>query len=172
MIEPLKIVVLGLLVAMGYGILHDQVTTRVSIEYFTVGHPPVFNTNSPTLLAFGWGVLATWQFGAAIGLVTAIFARLGSRPKISARQLLRPVAVLVTFVAAMSAVFGVVGFLSGTYSVAGLDDSLAWNVPKPAHDRFIAALWAHRAAYATSYFGSVLLWAWITWSRSRSAVCA
>ena len=78
MIEFLKIVVLGLVVAMGYGIVHDQVTTRVSIEYFTIGHAPIFSTDSPTLLAFGWGIVSTWQLGAVLGLVTAAFARLGS----------------------------------------------------------------------------------------------
>jgi hypothetical protein len=31
-----------------YGIVHDQVTARVCVEYFTVGHPPVFQTNSDT----------------------------------------------------------------------------------------------------------------------------
>ena len=60
MIEFAKIVVLGVVAAVCYGVLHDQVTARVCVEYFTIGHPPLFNTDSPTLLAFGWGVVGTW----------------------------------------------------------------------------------------------------------------
>jgi len=170
MIEFLKIVVLGLVVAMGYGIVHDQVTTRVSIEYFTIGHPPIFNTDSPTLLAFGWGVVATWRLGAVLGLVTAAFARFGSRPKLSASQLLRPVAGLVLLMAIMSLVFGILGYLSAAHGAARLDGSLAVRVPQASHNRFVADLWAHRAAYLTSYFGSVPVWAWITRRRQRLAI--
>ncbi len=57
--EELKIIILCLGAAVGYGIAHDQVTARVCVEYFTVGHPPVFQTDSPMLLGLGWGVLAT-----------------------------------------------------------------------------------------------------------------
>jgi hypothetical protein len=59
-VESLKIIVLCIVAAMVYGILHDQVTARVCVEYFTIGHPPIFHTDDPTLLAFGWGVIATW----------------------------------------------------------------------------------------------------------------
>ena len=54
-VETVKIVLLCIAAAVVYGILHDQVTARVCVEYFTIGHPPVFNTDSPTLLALGWG---------------------------------------------------------------------------------------------------------------------
>ena len=51
-VETLKIVVLCIVSAIVYGILHDQVTARVCVEYFTIGHPPIFHTDDPTLLAF------------------------------------------------------------------------------------------------------------------------
>jgi len=50
---------LCVLAAVVYGIVHDQSASHVCIEYFTVFHPPVLRTRSPTLLAFGWGVIAT-----------------------------------------------------------------------------------------------------------------
>ena len=111
MIEFAKIALVGLITAIGYGVAHDQVTARVCVEYFSIGHPPIFHTDSPTLLALGWGVLGTWRLGLVLGLATAVFARLGSRPPLSARRLLRPVAVLLLAVAASSLVFGVLGFL-------------------------------------------------------------
>ena len=79
-IESLKIVVLCIVAAIVYGILHDQVTARVCVEYFTIGHPPIFHTDDPTLLAFGWGVIATWWMGA----ILAVPAVLGVQARIMA----------------------------------------------------------------------------------------
>ena len=54
-------IILGCVVAsVIYGVIHDQITARICVEYFTIGHPPVFGTDSPTLLGLGWGVIATW----------------------------------------------------------------------------------------------------------------
>ncbi len=39
--------------------LHDHVTVRICVEYFTVFHPPVFATDSTTRLGLGWEVIAT-----------------------------------------------------------------------------------------------------------------
>ena len=52
--HALTIVVLCIGMAITYGILHDQVTARVCVEYFTIGHEPIFGTDSPTLLGLGW----------------------------------------------------------------------------------------------------------------------
>ena len=86
--EALKIVVLCLLTGALYGVLHDQVTARVCLEYFTVFHPDIFHTQSPTLLALGWGVLATWWVSLTLGILLAIAARAGSRPRVTAQSLL------------------------------------------------------------------------------------
>jgi hypothetical protein len=61
--EIIKIWLLSIAAAILYGILHDQVTARVCLEYFTVFHPPVFDTTSPTLLALGWGGLLPGGWG-------------------------------------------------------------------------------------------------------------
>jgi hypothetical protein len=86
--ETLKIIAMCLLAGALYGILHDQVTARVCLEYFTVFHPDVFHTQSPTLLALGWGVLATWWVSLFLGISLAIAARAGSRPRVTAYGLL------------------------------------------------------------------------------------
>lgn len=57
--EAVKIVSFAVLVAILYGVLHDQITAHLAVEYFTVAHAPVFPTTSPFLLALGWGVIAT-----------------------------------------------------------------------------------------------------------------
>jgi hypothetical protein len=76
--EAIKIVGLCIVAGAIYGVLHDQVTAHVCLEYFTVFHPTIFHTQSPTLLALGWGVLATWW--------VSLFLSLSSNPNIVHRQ--------------------------------------------------------------------------------------
>src|ERR1700676_2919513 len=93
--ESLKIALLCIVSAVVFGILHDQVTARVCVEYFTIGHPPVFDTDSPTLLALGWDVIATWWVGLLLGIPAALVSRLGSWPKYCAAALIRRVCGLL-----------------------------------------------------------------------------
>lgn len=76
-----------------YAILFDQITARVCVEYFTIGHAPIFNTTSPTLLGIGWGIVATWWVGLIIGIPVALASRLGKWPKRNASSLVKPIAV-------------------------------------------------------------------------------
>src|ERR1700742_3819758 len=76
--EFAKIILFCLAAAIVYGILHDQVTAHLCVEYFTVAHPQVFHTQSPFLLALGWGVIATWWVGLPLGILLAAVARLGT----------------------------------------------------------------------------------------------
>src|SRR5438552_9368693 len=108
--ESLKIILLCILAAVVFGILHDQVTARVCVEYFTIGHPPVFHTDSPTLLALGWGVIATWWVGLPLGILLASSARVGTWPRISARQLISPMLILLVIMGVCAAFFGWRGF--------------------------------------------------------------
>ena len=85
--QAIAIVALCIGSAVAYGILHDQVTARVCVEYFTIGHPPVFSAVSPTMLGIGWGIIATWWVGLLLGIPLAVAARAGRRTKRSARGL-------------------------------------------------------------------------------------
>lgn len=93
--QAFAIVALCLVASVVYGVLHDQVTARVCVEYFTIGHPPIFRTESPTLLGLGWGIIATWWVGVGLGIPLAIAARVGGRPKRDAKSLVQPVLVLL-----------------------------------------------------------------------------
>src|SRR3954464_5056776 len=97
--RALAIVGFATLSAVLYGIVHDQITARVCVEYFTVGHPPVFGTDDPTLLGIGWGILATWWVGLLLGVPLAIVSRVGSRHKRTVGSLLRPIVGLLTVMA-------------------------------------------------------------------------
>src|SRR3954471_15229661 len=90
------IILLCIVAAVMYGIVHDQITARVCVEYFTIGHPPIFNTDSPTLLGLGWGVVATWWGGVVLGIGLAIAARAGtSRPPWPVASWIKPFAWLM-----------------------------------------------------------------------------
>src|SRR5215467_14265147 len=101
---------MSIVAAAIYGIVHDQVTARVCVEYFTIGHPPIFGTDDPTLLGMGWGVLATWWVGVGLGLMLAAAARWGRLPKLTARELLRTVAIFLAVLGVLAFVFGTVGY--------------------------------------------------------------
>jgi hypothetical protein len=61
---------IGLACALGISL--DLVTANVAVEYFTVHHPRIVNTENPWLLAIVWGVAASWWFGAIAGVVLGI----------------------------------------------------------------------------------------------------
>ena len=166
--EGLKIWLLTIGATIAYGIAHDQVTARVSIEYFTVGHQEIFQTTSPTLIALGWGILATWWVGALMGLIFALVARFGSRPKTALRELLVPGGVLLACVGFTALVAGIAGFFAARAGLVSLGGYLATEVPAGGHARFIADLWAHTASYVAGLAGGSLLAAWVWIRRGRA----
>jgi hypothetical protein len=151
-VESLKIIAFCILAAIVYGIVHDQFTARICLEYFTVFHPAVFPTQSPTLLALGWGVVATWWVGAFLGILLSIAARLGPRPKATLRTIIRPVLTLLAVMALSATLFGVLGYFLGHVPAYWTD-----AIPRSAHQRFAADLWAHSASYATGFSGGLAL---------------
>lgn len=154
LLQALAIVVLSVMAAITYGILLDQVTARACIEYFTIGHPPIFKVpvEDPTLLAIAWGVIATWWMGLGLGMALAIAAQAGSRPKRSAGSLVRPIAKLLMFMAIMAVTFGLLGYFAASQGWVTLAGPLGSRVPKEQHIVFLADLWAHLASY---FFGAV-----------------
>ena len=68
--ERLAVVALCILVAMEYGVLHDLVTTQLSIKYFTVGHLPPFwlPCDAPNLAVF-YGITSSWWLGLIFGVL-------------------------------------------------------------------------------------------------------
>ena len=167
-IEFLKVVLLCVFAAIVYGIVHDQFTARICLEYFTVFHPRIFPTQSPTLLAFGWGILATWWVGAFLGLLLALAARIGPKPKLTARDIFPYVTRLLLVMGASALVAGVIGFL---LAKRGLIDPPAFVVQTPhlVVSNFMADWWAHSASYASGFFGGLALCVLIYRKRTRLA---
>jgi len=152
-----KIIALCILAACAYGVLHDQVTTRVCVEYFTIGHAPVFATDSPTLLALGWGILATWWVGAILGVALALCARLGRVSKLPASAFFRPIGMLLAVMALTALLAGLAGYSAARHGIIWLAGPIASRVPADRHHLFIADLWAHNASYAAGFIGGTVL---------------
>lgn len=168
--RAILIIILCIVSAICYGIIHDQITARICVEYFTIGHPPIFHTDSPTLQGFGWGVIATWWVGLILGVPLAIAARIGHRPKRSPMSLIRPIAVLLTIMGMCAALAGLLGFILARNVAAILMGPIAGQVPKNRHVAFLIDLWMHNASYLFGFFGGIVLVV-KTW-RSRGRVSA
>src|SRR3974390_870161 len=145
MLESLKIIFICIAAGILYGIVHDQFTARICIEYFTLFHPPVFPTQSPVLLAVGWGILATWWVGAFLGILLAISARVGARPKLNASSLIRPIGYLLIVMAVCAIVSGTIGYLLVEEGKILPPSWVVLNLRQGMYSRFMADWWAHNA---------------------------
>jgi len=164
-----KILALCIGSAVLYGILHDQVTARVCVEYFTIGHPPMFDTDSPTLLALGWGVIATWWVGLLLGIPAVLVSQVGSWPKYTAICLTRPIAVLLVVMGCASLLAGITGYFVANAGGVWLVEPLRSQVPAEKHTAFLADLWSHLAAYVVGVIGGIVLCVWVVFRRWRMA---
>lgn len=168
----IAITLLSIVMCVVYGIVHDQVTARICVEYFTVFHPPVFQTNDPTLLAFGWGTIATWWVGVFLGIPLATAARLGSRPKRSVASLIRPMLVLFACVGVLAFLAGIAGYLAARNGWVQMPPHWANDLPPEKHVAFFVDLFAHNASYLGGFVGGLFLTAWVWWTRIRMAMAA
>jgi hypothetical protein len=149
--QAAMIVTYAVLGAIVYGIVHDQITVRLCIEYFTIGHPPVFGTASPTLLALGWGVVATWWVGLPLGFALAVAARAGPKPKRTACSLIRPMIRLLLAMAVCALVAGVAGAVLARSGSISLWEPLSSAVPRQAF-----SISRRRMAHTASYLAGIL----------------
>jgi len=164
--ESLKIILLSILAAIIYGILHDQVTARVCVEYFTIGHPPIFNTNSPTLLGISWGIVATWWVGALLGVPLALVAQAGARPKLNARRLVVPIAKLLIVMGLLAFIAGCTCVILLHRGIVVIPDYIVKAIPEAARVPFMADWWAHMMSYLAGFVGGLVLMVQ-TWRRRK-----
>jgi len=167
--EALKIAGLCVIAAVLYGIIHDQFTARICIEYFTVFHPPVFHTESPTLLGVGWGIIATWWVGALFAVPMVFAARAGTRPTLRASDLLLSIVSLLAVMAACAVLSGIAGYVLARRGILATD-WLTFTDSPALRWRFMADWWAHTASYTAAFVGGVVLCLMTYRKRLRLAV--
>jgi len=167
MLERLKIIFLCIAGAIIYGEIHDQITVRICLEYFTEHHPQILGgTQNPTLLAISWGVIATWWVGFFLGLPLAVCATVGKLPKITARGLIQPVVVVLLILGTLAAVAGCVGHFM---AVGGYRPPEDLGVSESYRVGFVTAWFTHNASYG---FGGLLGIALCVWALRRRYVAA
>lgn len=150
------IILLSTLAAIVYGIAHDLITTRICLEYFTVAHPPIFGgTHSLTLLALGWGVIATWWVGLPLGFLLAAAARVGNLPKLIARDFFIPLAIGLVIMLALAMCLGAYAF-----SNIPIPPRFVEVIPLEHHRHFMFNAAAHLASYAMGPILGIVLCIW------------
>jgi hypothetical protein len=156
--QSLAIIATSIAAAILYGIAHDQITVRICVEYFTIGHPRLIQSESPTILGLFWGIVATWWVGLALGIELAIAARIGKRPKLRLPDILHLIKCLMTAMFAFAILAGLIGFTTATTGVFFLVEPFASRVPEERHTAFLTVGWAHSASYLSGFIGGIILW--------------
>lgn len=168
--QAVRIVLLCIGAAIGYGLLHDQITIRVCPEYFTIGHDPIFPDAPLTVIALLWGVIATWWMGLFLGIALAVAARLGRAPKRTAGDLRRPIGRLLLTMAGAALLAGVAGYASAQYGWVWLVEPYASEIPAARHVGFLADMWAHLASYAVGFWGGLVVCVRVWLQRRKEAL--
>ena len=141
-LEAIKIILFGVFVAIVYGIAHDMVTAHVYVEYFTVYHMHVVDSDSPVVMAFIWGVIATWWVGFFASLLWCGAALAGPLPLLPFRQLAKIISVgaLILLVSAMA----VLGVLYLAYPALPID---SFGFDRPMNRQLFSVGGTHLFSY-------------------------
>jgi hypothetical protein len=162
------IVMLCMGVIVTGGILHDQISVRVSPEYYHIGHFPIPGIQDATLLAVVWGILGTWWFGAGLGMVLATIACTGERAPYPLSKLIRISLFPLIAIEIASWLMGAIGFWltrQNLISIGGYSNL----VTKAHHPAFMADWWANGTAYTLLLIGCIFLSRYIWRYRQTNA---
>ena len=154
--QPIKIIILSILAAITYGIIHDQITAHICVEYFTIGHTRLIQSESPFVLGLFWGVVATWWVGLPLGIALSFAARFGNRPKLTYQDLKKPIVTLMKVMFCIAFIAAIIGFITSSTGVFFLVKRLATRVPEDKHVVFLTVGWAHSASYLAGLVGGIV----------------
>lgn len=151
-------------IAILYGIAHDLITANLAVEYFTVHHPHLVESESPFVMALLWGFLATFWVGGIAGAVLIAANSLGRWPKLNLVRVLRGYVsmAVVAFALAMLTLIGVMA-LSATIPV---------SKRRPSYEqdrRMVAVGMAHAVSYGSATWLTAGLAVWVLFKRFGSA---
>ena len=164
------IILLTTVAAIVYGIVHDQITARLCVEYFTIAHAPLFPTTSPTILGICWGIAATFGVGALFGVVLARVSQSDGLPLVPILRLGKSVLGLLAMTAICASLAGVVGYELSRRSIVGIPATLAELIPPRQYHRFMAVWFIHGASYLVGVTGGSLVILRIWWARGKPPV--
>lgn len=163
----LKIVISTLGAAILYGVIHDLITAHLCVEYFTIGHPRIINSESPVLLALTWGVIATWWLALPMGLLIAGVNHFGKKPSLEYKKVLKLIVRLMLVMSGIALFAGLMGYMFAELHIIHLDFELGDKIDSAKHSKFLAAGWAHTSSYLSGSIGSLIICRIITDKRNE-----
>lgn len=148
--DGLRIVGWTTLLAVIYGIAHDMVTAHVAVDYFTKYHPHLVGSTNPVVMALLWGIIATWWFGAAGGVLLAVAAGVGRAPRITPKRVAAATAKALALVYLLA-----MGVLVGVYEFAQTapDKTPDWDT----RSRLVAVAVTHAFSYNAAAVAALLV---------------
>ena len=149
--ETVLFVVQVVLLSCALGIAIDLVTANVAVEYFTVHHPHVVDSDSPWVMALIWGIGASWWFGLA---AAALLWWVNSRRAV---PLHRERVVLMVARAMVLLWLLMMAIMVGVYLFAGMIPAADRRPTFESDRRLMAVAMAHAAEYALGGLLTVIL---------------
>jgi hypothetical protein len=156
-IQKTKVIFVCVLAAITYGVVHDEITAQVCVEYFSVAHPPLFHTASPIILGLCWGIAATAGIGIVLGAMLAEVSQSEGLPPYPVLQLCHALLILAATMAVSAFLAGILGFELSRHSLISLPAAFAEVISPTRRDRFMAVWFAHCASYIAGAAGGGLL---------------
>lgn len=156
-------IVLGaVFLACALGVSLDMVTAHVAVEYFTVKHPKIVDSEEPIVMALLWGVGASWWFGLIGGIVVGGINQLRREP-------LKPIRILRW--AGIACVVLWVIMLTIMLAILAFAQTIPVEARRPTFDydaRMVAVAMAHQYEYVLGAIAMLVIGI-MTW-RSKTAV--
>ncbi|HEX5241940.1 MAG TPA: hypothetical protein VFW23_01665 [Tepidisphaeraceae bacterium] len=156
--------VAGVVLACGYGMINDQITSRISWEYFYYGKglDDVLGSRiPPDSTAMSWaamkvGIEATWTAGLIVSVALLIANNPGpNRPQLPYRTLLGHFGFIAIIAVGCSIILGTVGYLG---SLTWISSDFRWlaheNLMRPSH--FMCVFGIHLGAYLGGTLGVIV----------------
>lgn len=153
----LKTILLCLFGAIAFGIVHDLVTANSCVEYFTIAHPKVIESQNPFLIALVWGVLATWWVGLILGILIVLFNAIGKHDQVPFSIIRLYVTRLLLVMLLTSTLAGLTGYILANSGVIHLVGELTDQIPPGRHNVFLAVAWAHLSSYIVGFVGGIVI---------------
>jgi hypothetical protein len=151
-------------VAGGYGLCHMLVALAVC-GICVVGEDSA-GLLPAVVSVLKQGVFPASVLGAILGLPLAVLARQDEdSPKLTARDMQRPLVFLVILTGCIAVLFGSSGFLIARSGGLSLDPALLYRLPVAYHAFHTALVVAGMSALAAGASGSLLLYVWVWYKR-------
>jgi hypothetical protein len=141
----------------------DLVTANVAVAYFTVHHPRLVDSESPWVMAFVWGMAASWWAGAIGGIILAL---VNTRLRLPPKRVLRMVAISCAVLWALMMVV-----LVSVYALGGLVPVESRSADFESDRRLMAVAVAHMSEYVLAALATgVVAFRMVVVSRRDSAL--